>query len=156
MKKKSYFIQILSVFSILFLVSACTNKKATAPNNSPAISSVENSLNVENKISSLCEIGKNPAEFDGKTVRLKVRIQFGIENTVITDENCNLYQSVVTFKESAPIGNIKNSHEKGAFTEADIEIEAKFINKPYTECCTTTPLQFKAAKIFELKPIIKK
>lgn len=154
MRKKN--VKILILFLILFLLNACTNEKVSTVNSVPAKNADENSLNAENKISSLCEIGKNPADFDGKTVRLKVKIQFGTENAVISDENCNLYKSVVTFEESAPIGNVMNSHKKGAFTEADIEIEAKFINKPYAECCTTTPFQFKATKILDFKPIIKK
>lgn len=157
MKKKARLIQLLLVFSMLILLNACTNDKVAAPNETPAKNYVENQLNVENKILSLCEIGKNPAEFDGKTVRLKVKIQFGIENTVISEENCNLYSAVVTFEESAPIGTVRKSFEKKeAFTAADIEIEAKFINKPYTECCTSTPFQFNVTKILDFKPIIKK
>lgn len=157
MKGKYYFLDVIALFLILFLFNACTNEKVATLNNASAKNSEENSLNTENKISSLCEIGKNPTEFDGKTIHLKVRIEFGTENAVISDENCNLYKSVVTFEESAPIGNVKKSFEKKeAFNQADIEIEAKFINKPYTECCTTTSFQFKVTKILDFKPIIKK
>lgn len=156
MKKNSYFLAGLAIFSMLLWSSGCAVEKAETQNNTTAQNSVVNSSDIEDKVSSLCEIGKNPTKFDEKTIRLKVKIEFGMENALISEENCNLYKSVVTFEESAQIGNIKNSHQNGAFTEADIEIEAKFINKPYTECCTTTPFQFKATKIFKLKPIIKK
>lgn len=157
MKRKSVFLQILILFLILFLVNACADEKVLTAYNSPAKNSEENRSNIENKVLSLCEIEKNRAEFDGKTVRLKTLMAFGVENDVISNEGC-VHNAVVTFKSDEAYNQIKkireeSSRKKVTLFYADVEIEGIFINKPFTQCCTETPFQFEITKTFAASPI---
>ncbi len=153
MKKNSYFRQTLVLISIVVFSSACASEKIVSVNNATA-------KNFDNKVLSLCELGDNPTEFDGKIVRIKTRMLFGIENTVISNENC-IYNAVSTFKNEdafAPIKKVREERLKKneSFFQADVEVEGKFINKPFTECCNRTPFQFEITKTLEVQPVKSK
>lgn len=157
MNKISCFLQTLSLIIAVCFISACTSEKIVSENNTPAKNSEEKFINADNKVLSLCDLGNNPAEFDGKIVRIKTRILFGTENTVISNENC-LHNAVSTFKDEeafAPIDKVRKEliKKNESFFQADVEIEGKFINKPFTACCTRTPFQFEITKTFEVQPI---
>ncbi len=108
-----------------------------------------------NKLS-LCDVGNYPSIFDGKTVRLKTRMDFSIENAVISDETCS-HRAVVTFDGYAyrPIEKIRKDSNRQEVTILyfDVEIEGKFINKPFTKCCANTPFQFEVTEVFEAKAV---
>lgn len=147
------FIRFLSI--AIFLSSCSFEKKLSTNSNSPNSVEVANFDN--NKILSLCDIGNNLSKFDGKTVHLKSRISFGLENDTFSDEHC-LYSAVASFvNEEAyqPIDKIRkeNSRKKETLLYANVEVEGKFINRPFTRCCTKAPFQFEITKTHTAQPI---
>ncbi len=152
---------IKSVALIIFILSlnSCFfQKQPTVGFNTTDSSGTEN--NDENgKILSLCVIEKNPEKYDGKTIRLKSRLDFGMENETLSDETCYLYRrAVVTFDDKnayEPIDKLRTQSSKNGTTlfKVEVEIEGQFINKPFTGCCTNTPYQFKVTKTFSAQLI---
>ena len=95
---------------------------------------------------------KNPSKFDGKIVRLKTRLVFGTENATFSDKNCADF-AVVTFADESAYDEInKAAKEIGRSSVLGIyyaiEVEGKFINQPFKECCTAAPFQFDITKTY--------
>lgn len=153
---KILFLQTLILASIL-LLNACGFRETSAVNND-ILKNSENASVDKEKVLSLCDVGNNPAEFDGKVISLKTRIAFGTENTVISDGKC-AHRAVVTFKDEKAITPIDKMRKDGwrrqvTVFNADLEIKAKFINKPFTGCCTETPFQFEVIETMQASPVI--
>ena len=84
-------------------------------------------------------------------------MSFGVENNTLSDEQC-AYSAIVSFvNEEAyqPLDKIRkaSSRNKETLFYANVELEGKFINQPFTQCCTKAPFQVEITKIYTAQPI---
>ena len=143
--------KFIAFFITAICIASCSLEKKSAENSvSPINVEVEN---FNDKIFSLCDVGNNPAKFDGKTIRLKTELAFGTENTTFSDEKC-AHTAVVNFvgeDSDRAIKDVQKIYGRTPFYK--VEVQVKFINKPFTQCCTHTPFQFEITKTYAAQSI---
>ena len=151
--------KLIGLLVVTVFINSCSLEK-NPPTNFSLSNTVEITSSNDKQILSLCDVGDNPSEFDGKMIRLKSQINFGIENSTFLDNQCS-YSAVVSFaNENAyqPIDKMRKegSRSKETLFYADVEVEGKFINQPFTRCCTKTPFQFEITKTLKAQPVNRK
>lgn len=143
---------IIAACAIALIFSfGCSPGKNSPINSDQARNSAETTAEDDKKPPTFCEITKNPAQYDGKIVRIKARLSFGIENLVISGGCVDNAVATLESKEAyEPINKIREEglRRKQNAALLDAEVEGKFINKPHTQCCTNTPFQFEITKTY--------
>lgn len=101
---------------------------------------------------SICELAKNPDKFDGKTVRLKARITFGIEGAWFSDSTCEVDSGVIVESKDKKVWQIigqKREQDDMEYlkTEIDLKVVGIFKNEAYDEGGLIAPFQFEILKV---------
>lgn len=99
-----------------------------------------------------CELTKNPENYDGKIVRLKAKLTFGLEGAWFSDANCGIDKAA--FVEStdknlwASIEKLRRQNDgKILLNEIELNVVGKFKNTSFNEGGLITPFRFEVLQI---------